>query len=112
MKGSRIGRSSFRRAPKPGKSIVRASALSQGDGELRLDGWILVGSYCSLERSDGLPWMALQQQRATKQMQRRRMLRNAGEHAAGSALSVISAPPVDGGPRPLQLCLDLGCTHG
>jgi hypothetical protein len=83
VKGSRIGRSSLRRAPKPGKSIVRASALSQGDGELRLHGWILAGSYCSLERSDGLSWMALQQQRATKQMQRRRMLWNAGEHAAG-----------------------------
>ena len=66
VKGSRIGRSSLRRAPEADESIVRASALSQGNGELCLDGWILVGSRRSLERSDGLPWMTLQQQRATK----------------------------------------------
>jgi hypothetical protein len=83
VKGSRIGRSSLRRALEADESIVRASALSQGDGELRLDGWILAGSCRSLERSDGLPWMTLQQQRATKQMQGGRMLRNAAEDVAG-----------------------------
>ena len=83
MKGSRIGRSSLRRAPEPGKGIVRASSLSQGDGELRLDGWILASSCRSLERSNGLSCMALQQQRATKQMQSGRMLRNADEDVAG-----------------------------
>ena len=97
MKGSRIGRSSLRRAPEVDESIVRASAPSQGNGELRLDGWILAGSCRSLERSDGLPWMALQQQRATKQMQGARMLRNAAEDVAGETLGVMGLPPVNGG---------------
>ena len=83
MKGGWIGRSSLRRPLEPGKGIVRAPALAQGDRELRLDARILAGSCRSLERSDGLSWMALQQQRATKQMLGGRMLRNAAEHVAG-----------------------------
>jgi hypothetical protein len=41
--------------------------------------------------------MALQQQRATKQMQGGRVLRNAAEDVAGETLGVMRLPPVNGG---------------